>query len=389
MNIERDITPSIRAVMDAPEAIVITGLRRTGKTTLMRSLMEEIRSDNKLFFDLENPANRKLFEETNYDRIADNLRFLGLDLTCRGYLFLDEVQFLRSIPSVVKYLIDHYQLKCLLTGSAVFYLKNLFSESLAGRKYSFDLHPLSFSEFLRFKGNPVRLEAMPAQVTEAVHESVSRWYDEYLLYGGFPGVALKDAVREKEMMLDDIFTSYFQMEVVQLGDFRRTNVIRDLILLLMERSGSRLDVQKLSKELGVARETLNNYLSFLEGTYFITLVRPFSTNRDTEIRSQPKVYLCDTGLMRRFSRISDGALFENAAWLALRQRGQTGYFRKKSGVEIDFVVDGKIAFEIKQKADARDVSRLRQLATELGLPEYRVVSRKWCGVENVIYGYQL
>ncbi|MCM2358672.1 MAG: ATP-binding protein [Geobacteraceae bacterium] len=355
----------------------------------MRSLMEEIPSDNKLFFDLENPANRKLFEETNYDRIADNLRFLGLDLTRRGYLFLDEVQFLRSIPSVVKYLIDHYRLKCLLTGSAVFYLKNLFSESLAGRKYSFDLHPLSFSEFLRFKGNPVRLEAMPAQVTEAVHESVSRWYDEYLLYGGFPGVALKDAVREKEMMLDDIFTSYFQMEVVQLGDFRRINVIRDLIFLLMERSGSRLDVQKLSKELGVARETLNNYLSFLEGTYFITLVRPFSTNRDTEIRSQPKIYLCDTGLMRRFSRISDGALFENAAWLALRQRGQTGYFRKKSGVEIDFVVDGKTAFEIKQKADAKDVSRLRQLATELGLPEYRVVSRKWCEVENVIYGYQL
>ncbi|MBI2354684.1 MAG: ATP-binding protein [Deltaproteobacteria bacterium] len=389
MNIERDITPSIRAVMDAPEVIVVTGLRRTGKTTLMRSLMEEIPTDNKLFLDLENPANRKLFEEANYDRIADNLRFLGLDLTRRGYLFLDEVQFLRSIPSVVKYLVDHYRLKCLLTGSAVFYLKNLFSESLSGRKYSFDLHPLSFSEFLRFKGNPVRLEAMPAQVTEAMHESVSRWYDEYLLYGGFPGVVLKDAVREKEMMLDDIFTSYFQMEVVQLGDFRRTNVIRDLILLLMERSGSRLDVQKLSKELGVARETLNNYLSFLEGTYFITLVRPFSTNRDTEIRSQPKIYLCDTGLMRRFSRVSDGALFENAAWLALRQRGRTGYFRKKSGVEIDFVVDGKIAFEIKQKADTKDVSRLRQLATELGLPEYRVVSRRWCAAENVIYGYQL
>jgi predicted AAA+ superfamily ATPase len=389
MSIERDITPSIRAVMDAPEAVIITGLRRTGKTTLLRSLMEEVPSDNKLFLDLENPANRKFFEETNYDRIADNLRFLGLDLTRKGYLFLDEVQFLRSIPSVIKYLIDHYQLKCLLTGSAIFYLKNLFSESLSGRKYSFDLYPLSFREFLRFKGNPVKLEAMPAQVTEAMHESVGRWYDEYLLHGGFPGVVLKEAVREKEMMLDDIFTSYFQMEVVQLGDFRRTNVIRDLILLLMERSGSRLDVQKLSKELGVARETLNNYLSFLEGTYFITLVRPFSTNRDTEIRSQPKIYLCDTGLMRRFSRISDGSLFENATWLALRRRGQTGYFRKKSGVEIDFVVDGKIAFEIKQKADTKDVSRLRQLTAGLGLSEYHVVSRKWCEVKNVIYGYQL
>ena len=130
-------------------------------------------------------------------------------------------------------------------------------------------------------------------------------------------------------------------------------------------------------------------MAFSVRHYLIALVRPFPTNRDAEIRSQTKIYLCDTGLMRRFSRVPDGALFDNATWLALRQRGQTGYFRKKSGVEIDFVVDGKIAFEIKQKADAKDVSRLKQLAAELGLPEYRVVSRKWCEVENVIYGYQL
>jgi len=389
MSIERDITSAIRAVLDSPEAIVVTGLRRTGKTTLLRMLMDEIPTDNKRFLDLENPANRKLFEESNYDRIADNLRFLGLDLKSKAYLFLDEVQALRSVPSVVKYLIDHYNLKCILTGSAVFYLKNLFSESLAGRKYSFDLYPLSFREFLRFKGDPVKLDVLPGTVTEAMHESISRWYDEYLLYGGFPGVALKDPVGEKEMMLDDIFTSYYQMEVLQLGDFRRTNAIRDLILLLMERSGSRLDVQKLAKELGVVRETVNNYLSFLEGTYFISLIRPFSTNRDTEIRSQQKVYVCDTGLMNRFARVSSGSLFENAAFHALRQRGEVSYYMKKSGVEIDFVVNGTTAFEIKQKAETKDLSQLKKRAADINITESRIVSRRFCGVEGVIYGYQL
>jgi predicted AAA+ superfamily ATPase len=389
MNIERDITPSIRAVLGSPEAIVVTGLRRTGKTTLLRSLMDEIPTDNKLFLDLENPANRKLFEESNYDRIADNLRFLGLDLKRKAYLFLDEVQFLRSIPSVVKYLLDHYGLMCILTGSAVFYLRNLFSESLAGRKYSFDLYPLSFREFLRFKGNPVKPEAIPDTVTEAMHESISRWYDEYLLYGGFPGVVLKESVREKEMMLDDIFTSYFQMEVVQLGDFRRTNAVRDLILLLLERSGSRLDVQKLAKELGVVRETVNNYLSFLEGTYFVTLIRPYSTNRDTEIRGQQKVYVCDTGLMNRFARVSGGSLFENAAFLALRQRGEVSYYMKKSGVEIDFILDGTTAFEIKQKAETKDLHQLKKRAADINMTECRIVSRRFCGVDGVIYGYQL
>ncbi|MFH0998138.1 MAG: ATP-binding protein [Pseudomonadota bacterium] len=389
MNIERDITSSIRAMLDSPEAIVVTGLRRSGKTTLLRMLMDEIPTDNKLFLDLENPANRKLFEASNYDRIADNLRFLGLDLKRKAYLFLDEVQFLRSIPSVVKYLIDHYSLKCVLTGSAVFYLKNLFNESLAGRKYSFDLYPLSFREFLRFKGNPVKLDAITDTVTEAMHESISRWYDEYLLYGGFPGVVLKESVREKEMMLDDIFTSYYQMEVVQLGDFRRTNAIRDLILLLMERSGSRLNVQKLAKELGVVRETVNNYLSFLEGTYFISLIRPYSTNRDTEIRSQQKVYVCDTGLMNRFVRVASGSLFENAAFIALRQRGAVSYYMKKSGLEIDFVLDGTTAFEIKQKAETKDLSRLKKRAADINITESRIVSRRFCGVDGVIYGYQL
>jgi len=389
MNIERDITPSIRSVMDSSEAIVLTGLRRTGKTTLLRSLMDEVPTANKLFLDLENPANRKLFEESNYDRIADNLHFLGLDLKTKAYLFLDEVQFLRSIPSVVKYLLDHYNLKCILTGSAVFYLKNLFSESLAGRKYCFDLFPLSFSEFLRFKGNPLKLDALPDSVTEAMHENISRWYDEYLLYGGFPGVVLKESIREKEMMLDDIFTSYFQMEVVQLGDFRRTNAIRDFILLLMERSGSRLDVQKLSRELGVVRETVNNYLSFLEGTYFINLIRPYSTNRDTEIRSQQKVYVCDTGLMNRFARVASGSLFENAAFLAIRKLGKVSYYMKKSGVEIDFILDGKTAFEIKQKAEKKDLSNLKKRSSDINITENRIVSRRFCGLDGVMYGYQL
>lgn len=89
-------------------------------------------------------------------------------------------------------------------------------------------------------------------------------------YGlGFPGVVLKKNADEKKMALDEIFSSFFQMEILQLGDFRRNEVIRDLILLLMQRLGSKLDIQKLSIELGASRVTLMDYISFLESTYFI------------------------------------------------------------------------------------------------------------------------
>lgn len=391
MLIERYIFLKIKPYINSPEAIVITGMRRVGKTTLLRQIMEEIKSENKIFLDMENPATRKYFEEENYETILNNLRFLGMDTSKKGYVFLDEIQFLKNIPSVVKYLSDHYKIKFFLSGSSSFYLKNLFSESLAGRKYIFELFPLSFREFLRIKGAKINIEAVKKEISlsHAVFESINRYYDEYLLYGGFPAVAQIESVQEKKKALEDIFSSYFQLEIIQIGDFRKTNVVRDLMLLLMERTGAKIDIQKLSRELRVSRETISNYIAFLEGTYFISLIRPFSRNRDTEIRSMPKFYLCDSGLANQFSRVSEGALFENAVFNALRESGEVNYYQKKSGVEIDFIIDKKYAYEVKINAYEQDIKKLAALSKELKLKDYRIISRKYSPLEHVRYGFIL
>ncbi len=387
--IERELYKEIEPVIKTKEAIIVTGMRRTGKTTLLRHIFEKIKEDNKIFLDLENPINRKYFEETNYEKILDGFKFLGLNTKRKGYIFLDEIQFIRNIPSIVKFLSDHYNLKFLLTGSASFYLKNLFSESLAGRKYIFELFPLSFTEFLDIKGAKLKMPTNGTKITEVIFEELSRYYNEYLLFGGFPGVAQKESVQEKRMMIDDIFSSYFQLEVVQLGDFRKTNVIRDMMLLLMERVGSKLDIQKLSKELGVSRISVNEYISFLENTYFIKLVRPFSRNRDIEIRSTPKVYLCDTGMINRYSQVSEGSLFENNIFSILRTKGAVNYYQKKSGVEIDFILDKKFAYEVKNMPDIKDIKNLRTLSEELKLEGFTIVSRKYSKLENVTYGFMI
>lgn len=389
MIIEREIYQTIKPVIKAPEAIIITGMRRTGKTTLLHYIMDNIASNNKIYLDLENPVNQKYFEETNYEKIVDSFKFLGLNTKTKAYVLLDEIQIVKSAPSVVKYLIDHYQIKFFLSGSASFYLKNLFTESLAGRKYIFELFPLSFREFLKIKQAKINLDKLGKKISEAVFGQVNHFYDEYVKYGGFPGVAQKETVQEKEMMLDDIFTSYFQLEVRQLGDFRKINVIRDLIFLLIERTGSKLDIQKLSNELGVARETIYDYLAFLESTYLIKLIKPFSLSRDTEIRSRPKFYVCDSGLVNRFTKLGQGQLFENAIFTALRTNGKLNYYQKKSGVEIDFIFNEKIAYEIKIKPQAQDFSRLKYLVKELKLTEGKIISRKYCNFNDVIYGFML
>jgi predicted AAA+ superfamily ATPase len=133
--------------------------------------------------------------------------------------------------------------KFFLTGSAGFYLKNLFTESLAGRKVLFELFPLSFQEFLAFKGVTVKVPEDVSLITRPIFDLLLPLYEEYMLFGGFPGVVLRRSSEEKRRALEDIFTSFFQLEVIQLGDFRKNDVIRDLMLLLMQRLGSRLDLQ--------------------------------------------------------------------------------------------------------------------------------------------------
>ncbi len=385
----RFIFEEIKKHWDSPEAIVVTGMRRTGKTTLLQSIYEQISSKNKIFLDLENPLNRKYFEEDNYERIKMSFNILGIDFSVKSFIFLDEIQFVKNLPSVVKYFIDHYQVKFFLTGSASYYLKNLFTESLAGRKVIFELFPLSFQEFLIFKEVSIKIPRDTGHITQPIFDLLSPLYEEYIHFGGFPGVVLRSSSDEKKKGLEDIFTSFFQLEVLQLGDFRKNEVIRDLMLLLMQRLGSRLDIQKVSKELGVSRSTLQDYIAFLEGTYFIKTIRPFGLGRNSEIRKMPKIYICDTGMANHFARLDLGALFENSVFQNLRLHGEISYYQKKTGVEIDFIFGRKQAYEVKVSPQISDVKKLQGLGRGINLKEFKVVSKNFCNVEGVIYGFML
>lgn len=381
----RKLFKKITSRMETPEAIVVTGMRRVGKTTLYQQVYESIKSDNKIFLDLENPVNQKYFEEVNYEAIKYKFQTLGIDLSQKSYIFLDEIQNVSNLPSVVKYLIDNYQIKFFLTGSSSFYLKNLFSESLAGRKIIYELFPLDFEEFLLLKDSKI---VIPKKISKPVYQTIIPLYQEYIEFGGFPGVVIKTSVEEKREALMDIFSAYFNKEVLTIGGFRNNQAVRDLMLLLISRVGSKIDVQKLSKELGITRVTVMEYLAFLEGTYFISLISPYSTSRDTEIRAAKKVYLCDSGLVNSVQNIPFGNLFENTIYNQLQTLGEMNYYQRKSGVEIDFILKKQIAYEVKTKATVFDKSRLQRLTREIKLKEENLVSFEYSDIK-VLYGFQL
>lgn len=376
---KRKILSKIEKYIRSKEILVLTGMRRVGKTTIYKMIFNGIKSKNKVFLDVENPITQKIFEEVDYDNVIANLRDLGIDVKRKAYIFLDEIQAQPEIVKVIKYLYDHQDIKFFVTGSSSFYLKNVFPESLAGRKYVFEMFPLDFEEFLIFKGVSRKFHSTftlkDKNKNEIFYEKNKKLYDEYIKYGGFPGVVLARTAEEKRMKLNDIFKSYFEKDVKNLADFREIKALRDLILLLMQRVGSKLEITKLSSEIGVSRETIYSFLSFLEGTYFVHFIEPFSQNVDREISGGKKVYLCDNGVLNNFAKVSDGSLFENSTFLDLKKYGKINYYQKRIGGEIDFIINKEIAIEIKIKGDDSDLKKLAKISNTLGIKQYYLVTK--------------
>lgn len=391
MIIKRKLFFQIEKYFESRQAIVVTGMRRVGKTTLLTYFYEKIPSPNKIFLDLEDPFNRAIFEKESFEKIKGDFERRGLDFSKKGYVFLDEIQFAPSIPSLVKYFYDHYQIKFFLTGSASFYLKNLFSESLSGRKYLFELYPLDLEEFLWFKKISYRLPSFEERVDQDTHLLFAPFIEEYLLWGGMPEVVLIKNPAEKSIALRDIFSSYFQKEIQTLGDFRKNALVRNLILLLSKRVGQKLDIQRLSSELEVARQTLYEYLEFLAGTYFIALL-PALGQVDVALRKQRKVYFVDPGFFSFLQTPPEGSKFENAVYLHLKSLGNIYYWQKRTQ-EIDFIIKTpfhkQLAFEVKETATSSDITRGKRIACKLGIKEFFAVSLNFVKGEEVKYLFQL
>jgi len=374
---ERQIFSSLETHLTEKEVTVITGMRRTGKTTALRFLLEKTPHENKIYLDLERPEDRRIFMHQNFSEVQADLEFKGLDFTQPAVVALDEIQLLPSLAGFVKYYHDHFPVKFLLSGSSSYYLKNRLTESLAGRKRIFELYPLTFLEFLRFKGEeetPMLGQRMAAY-RPVVYARYKPLYEEFIRFGGFPQVVLAETPQKKEDMLKDILHSYLELDVKILSDYSVIDDLFKLVSLLSARIGSKLDYQKIGITLGLSRHKVKDYINLLEATYFLHLVRPFSRSVDREIALQPKIFLADTGLVNQFARVDSGALFENAIAVQLMGIGKVNYYQKKTGQEIDFILNENLAIEVKETPVPSDLKLLRERASGIGMEDTMLVGR--------------
>jgi len=372
----------VEKYLEHKNALVITGMRQVGKTTLMKQLFAELGDKPKLWFDFENPLDQKLFEDEEYNNIYKRLVEMAKVKGERLYVFLDEIQNFPEITKVIKYLLDHYGVKFVVTGSSSFYLKNLFPESLSGRKFLYILPPLTFKEYLYFEGIITLEEARTSDLEHLLkktdvflHKKYEVEYDQYLRYGGFPEVVITKDPETKVMVLRNIFASFFEKDIKLLSDYSDIRQLRDLILLLVPRVGSTIDVSKLAGELNIDRPKIYSFLEFLQGTFMITLLPKFSHSIDRSVAGGRKVYFSDTGLLQAIGKVTDGQLFENAVANQLSRYGELSFYSKRNTAEIDFILNKEVAFEVKLTGTQSDLQKLQQLADELKIDKYYVLSK--------------
>jgi predicted AAA+ superfamily ATPase len=393
--LKRELFHAIRPQLYHKNAIVITGMRQVGKTTLMRQLFDDFEG-KRLWFDLDNPLDQMTFENIDYNAIYSNLaRMSAVKSDERLLVCIDEIQNLPEITKIIKYLIDHFGVKFIVTGSSNYYLRNLFPESLSGRKFLYILPVLSYREFLFFN-NRLSEDQLIQSLEEAIQPKskvhilqVKELYSDYLEFGGFPEVVLTPDREVKRQILKNIFASFFEKDIKVFTELRDVRELRDLILLLAARNGNLVDVTKLASELEISRVKIYNYLEFLEGIFFLKMISKYSKSIDRSVVGGKKVYFSDTGILNLVAKVTDGQLLETAIANQLAYYGELSFYNKRNKSEIDFILNKEIAFEVKQKAMESDLKKLQNLAKEIGIEKQYLISNTVSDIENTVYPWFL
>lgn len=310
----------------------LTGVRRVGKTRLVREVPDA------LYLDCELPSVRRDLEDPE--------AFLRA-LTARR-LVLDEVHRLPDPAQWLKVAVDHFpDLRIIATGSSTLEATAKFKDTLAGRKRNLWLTPMNSADLQAFGGD-LRTR---------------------LLRGGLPGFYLQET---PEADYQEWMQAYWARDVQELFKVEKRSGFMRLLELLLSRSGGILDASKLARECELSRPTVVNYVAVLEATHLVQLLRPFAGRPNAEIVAAPKAYAFDTGFVwrqqgYREARAEDlGLLWEHYVLNEINSRLPglpLRYWRTKQGQEVDLVVAAKgkppIAVECKWGGQDREHGGLR------------------------------
>jgi len=368
--IYRPIVGKIKEQIDKGNIVILIGARQVGKTSILKLLIEEIRrtriASGIFYFDLEKEELLEIFQ--SYHTLIDWLKLQGADLRKENYLFIDEFHYIPNPTKIFKIIHDDFpNLKVIATGSSSLEISSKVKEALTGRKRIFKIYPLTFGEFLEFKRSPrrdifLRLKDSKFKLVEPTLSEFIKEWEEFLLFGGYPKVALTLGEEEKARELEEIYNSYVQKDIKAFLKIENVLAFNRLVRILAVQISNLANLSQIGSPLKIARETLQRYVFVLENTFIIKTLSPFFTNKIKEITKMGKIFFYDVGL-RNFSikdfkewelRVDKGAVVENAVATELIKSTSVfqdlHFWRTQAKTEVDFILADKgniIPIEVK------------------------------------------
>ncbi len=315
--------------------VLVTGLRRVGKTTLMRLLVEDlIGAGADPHTILYVSADDYLLREHSLLDVVESFRRIHkLSVDRAVTLLFDEVASKEDFQQQLKTLVDREYCSVIASSSSAALLKDK-GGLLTGRSITLEVQPLSFTEYLEFR---------QIRIARRDRGLLDTYFREYARDGGLPEHAGSPDREYLMTLVDDII----QKDITAYRGLRDHQLLRDYFTLLMERSGKQVSINKIANILKLSPDTARRYLSYFEESYLVHLVARWGRTNE-RLLSPRKVYACDLGIKHLFIGDRDwGSYFENHVYLRLREHDKRIYYVYENGIELDFRTADGLLLEAK------------------------------------------
>lgn len=385
----REALSKVKDYLDLPHIIALVGVRRAGKSTLVRQAInylireQNVAPENILFLNLENPQFSRYRTDVAYLEQAYNDYLKLVNPKGRVYCFLDEVHFFTEWQIFVKAEYEKKKVKFIVTGSNSHLLSSELISLLSGRALPLEIYPFSFAEYVAGKG--VLLDGAISIARERNH--LRKLFDNYLRQGGFPELSFVDRNDIQKEILAMYARNILYQDIVPRFAIKKAVTLESLFFYLASNIATLYSFNKLAGMVGLNDKTVKDYLGYFNDAYLLFSLDSFSFSARKQIKSPKKIYAIDTGMAvaagYSFSR-NQGRLLENQVYLELKRRGEELYYYKTTNnLEVDFACtnNGKVtrliqaSYELDDdKTRNREVRALIKAMAETGLETGDIVT---------------
>ncbi len=372
----------IMKYVDAPFVKILTGVRRCGKSTILKMIIKELKKRGVS----EERILSYRFDSMEYEDITAKEMFTEikgkLSSTEKTYIFLDEVQEIKHWEKTVNSLASDYNVDIYVTGSNSRMMSSEIATYLTGRYIAFRIYTLSFSEYIDFKKEFSTVTDMRSELAE------------YIRLGGFPATHLQEYTEDEVYtIVKDIYNSTIFSDIVKRNQVRKVDQLERIVRFAFDNVGKTFSAKSISDYLKSEHRTIDNetvysYLEKLESAYILHRCSRYDIQGKELLKTQEKFYLADTALRHSvlgYKSTSVAAMLENVVYLELCRRGYSVNIGKTVNGEIDFIAEKQgdkiyvqVTKEIKtEETEKREYDRLLEIRDNY--PKYLLTTDNFAG----------